>query len=167
MNKKSYITLGVFFTVALIVGWRTFSNNQDIVVQQTISKHKTATLKKFKTQTQVEGKQARSVPKRDVASIKPKITPQWEKGLNERLNKNLAAIGAKAAISPLGKIKLPSGKKEKEVVHVHVSIDAGKGNVSSYEAYVNPTSGSILKTWNQTRFENQKPVVLNLKPFTP
>ena len=44
------------------------------------------------------------------------------------------------------KIKLPSGKKEKEVVHVHVSIDAGKGNVSSYEAYVNPTSGSILKT---------------------
>ena len=94
-------------------------------------------------------------------------TSAWKKELLSNLNRKLDTINAVATVKNMGSANLRVGNKDREVQHVLISVDKGKGNISSYEAFVNPTTGNVLRTWNQTRFENQAPVTMVLKSFRP
>lgn len=88
---------------------------------------------------------------------RPVLLPEWQTKLQERLTHSLRNWDAKAEVKSLGPRTFKNGGDTIGAEHVLVSIDQGDGNVSSYEAYVHPKTGAILKTWNQTRFENKKP----------
>ncbi|MBC74634.1 MAG: hypothetical protein CME64_01320 [Halobacteriovoraceae bacterium] len=167
MKRKHYIALGIVAVTGIVVGWKLLSTKDTRSFVYTPTPFKEEKVSEQSVVSKETIKTEEKAPARNVASIPAPKKQKWRKGLDANLKKHLSAIGAKASVKKLGRRTLPSGSKHKEVLHVLVSIDAGKGNISSYEAYVNPESGSILKTWNQTRFENKKPMKLSLKPFRP
>lgn len=100
------------------------------------------------------------------ASVPPQVLlPEWQTKLQERLTHTLRSWDAKAEVKSLGSRTFKSGTDSIGAEHVLVSIDQGDGNVSSYEAYVHPKTGAILKTWNQTRFENKKALRIKARPL--
>lgn len=46
----------------------------------------------------------------------------------------------------------------KNVEHVRIALTNEKGKRSGYEAYINSETGSIIQTWNRTRYEFNKPL---------
>ncbi|MEX0797927.1 MAG: hypothetical protein WD025_00685 [Bacteriovoracaceae bacterium] len=124
--------------------------------------------KEEKKQDKEEKNQATASNSRGVASVpKGKDKKNWSANLSRRLTNQLKAYQAKPKIKSLGSSKIKIQSSFQDVEHVLISIDKGNGNVSSYEAYIHPKTGSVLRTWNQTRFEFREPLALKLKPFRP
>lgn len=118
--------------------------------------------------TNATGRSAASIPDSlSKAEPRKKERPdkKWKRVLSSRLTRQLATLGVKPVIKPLGKRIIQKGYKEISAEHVMISMDKGKGQVSSYEALVNPKTGSILHTWNQTQFEHAKPLLLKVRPL--
>lgn len=90
---------------------------------------------------------------------------EWKEKLKTRLKKSLASLGLEPKIKELGSRSIMRGNKSVSAEHVMVSIDKGKGYVSTYEALVDPDSGRVLQTWNKTRFEGKARRKLTLSPL--
>ena len=126
---------------------------------------------KEKKEASNKDKTIEEAPKRAIASLPPmnpsnKKAP-WRRRLNRSLSRKVKLLGAKVSVKALGAAKIKMGASTEKVERVLVSMDRGKGNVSSYEAYVNPKTGRILKTWNHTRFENKEPLAIQGRAFRP
>jgi hypothetical protein len=51
----------------------------------------------------------------------------------------------------------------KNVEHVKISLTDENGKYSGYEAYIDSESGSIIQTWNRTRYEVNKGISISSK----
>lgn len=89
----------------------------------------------------------------------------WRQRLAANLNSALSPLKAEASVKELGQKRIKKGNKNLDAQHVLISIEKTNGMRSSYEALVHPKTGSMLHTWNQTRYEIRTPPTLRLKPL--
>ncbi|MCO4753548.1 MAG: hypothetical protein KC478_03655 [Bacteriovoracaceae bacterium] len=167
MKNKKLIGIALLLIICGVSIYFISRNTEENIAQEkpTIKLQKKMNTRKT-SKVEVVQEKNKNTHKREVAST-PASSVKWKSALLNNLNKSLASISATATVKPMGAANLRVGNKLRPVQHVLVSVNKGKGNVSSYEAFVNPKTGTILRTWNQTRFENQVPITMTLKPFRP
>lgn len=93
-----------------------------------------------------------------------KINKDWKKLATKKLaftwGHKIGRIIEIDSIKPAIYVKHGIGKN---VEHVRISLTDENGKHSGYEAYIDSESGSIIQTWNRTRYEINKRVSTNAK----
>ena len=93
-----------------------------------------------------------------------KINKDWKKLATKKLvftwGHKIGRIIEIDSIKPAIYVKHGIGKN---VEHVRISLTDENGKYSGYEAYIDSESGSIIQTWNRTRYEINKRVSTNAK----
>ena len=142
-----------------------------------------------KTKTTVVKKEKKTSPKRVPAAMKAKLglkklgdrliigdkvqksedikyinktNPEWQTAYT----KKLLRLGKGKKVSEL-KIEHQKSmvqvkrKSARNLEHVRVSYLNENGNPFSYEALIDSETGSMVRSWNQTRYEFKKPIVFS------
>jgi hypothetical protein len=93
-----------------------------------------------------------------------KINKDWKKLATKKLvftwGHKIGRIIEIDSIKPAIYVKHGIGKN---VEHVRIGLTDENGKHSGYEAYIDSESGSIIQTWNRTRYEINKRVSANAK----
>ena len=93
-----------------------------------------------------------------------KVNKDWKKLAKKKLaftwGHKIGRIIEIKSIKPAIYVKHGIGKN---IEHVKISLTDENGKYSGYEAYIDSENGSIIQTWNRTRYEINKGISISSK----
>lgn len=91
--------------------------------------------------------------------IKDKVSHKWQETLKDNLLKNLEE-GVELDIQVMQATTYMKNQKSFAAQKVLIKMNSAQGHETSYHALVDARTGSIINTWNHTRFEIRQPLSL-------
>lgn len=110
-------------------------------------------------------KASRSIASTKPVKLKKQVLPAY---IEDKLKKNLARqfpkpeLLTKWEVTPINKQVRLKNNPYKKFKHVKIGFEYNK-KYGSFEALIDPKSGTVLRTWNSIRYEFKRPPMLDIE----
>ncbi len=135
-----------------------------ILPQKKIVKRTISSIKKNSNNnpTEQSDKETRKVIGGGNFQLINKVNPKW-KSLAQKNIKNVWFGQNEIQIKEISKAIIIKHGIGRNVEHVKVSLINNKGLPASFDAYIDSENGTIINSWNKTRYELRTPLKINSK----